>query len=138
MLVMCSCGADGRLGFVDGTGKVTHITKRAHENEFNPKVGNPISKVKFMDDRTLISGGDEGIVKVWDLRAANCVVFEAAGQPGSISGMHFDSSQYNLITSCSDGTVAIYDMKQGSESEHSLYALSDSADEEIYADDGLV
>jgi hypothetical protein len=30
-----------------------------------------------------------------------------------------------------DGTVAIYDLKQGNDSPNKLYAISDSADEEL-------
>lgn len=63
--LLATCGEDKRLGFIDGTGKIAHKIKKAHEN--------PINRVKFANDEILISGDDDGCVKVWDLRSSECV-----------------------------------------------------------------
>ena len=78
-----------------------------------------------------MSGDDEGVVKVWDLRSSDCI-FQSHDQSEAISGILFDESYSNVMTSCLDGTVAIYDLKQGNDSPNKLYALSDSSDEELY------
>jgi hypothetical protein len=33
-----------------------------------------------------------------------------------------------VLASCLDGTIAIYDLKQGTDSPHKVFAMSDSAD----------
>lgn len=59
-LVLASCGEDKRIGFLDSTGKIAHIIKKAHPV--------PIHRCKFLNDQILISGDDDGAMKVWDLR----------------------------------------------------------------------
>lgn len=59
-IVLASCSEDKRLGFLDVNGKVAHIIKKAHPS--------PINRCKFFNDTVLISGDDDGLVKVWDLR----------------------------------------------------------------------
>lgn len=64
-LVLATCGKDKRIGFVDAQGKIPHIIKKSHETSVN--------RVKFLDDNTLISGDDDGVVKIWDLRSTTAV-----------------------------------------------------------------
>lgn len=71
ILVLATCGKDKRLGFIDNNGKVAHIIKKAHETSIN--------RIKFLDDKTIISGDDDGNVKIWDLRST-VSVFEADAQ----------------------------------------------------------
>jgi WD40 repeat protein len=80
-LVLATCGEDKRLGFVDASGKVAHIIKKAHAN--------PINRVKFANENILISGDDEGVVKVWDLRTSDAI-FEASEQSETVTGLYFD------------------------------------------------
>lgn len=61
-LVLATCGEDKRLGFLDASGKIAHKIKKAHES--------PINRIHFANGNTLISGDDDGIVKVWDLRSS--------------------------------------------------------------------
>jgi WD40 repeat protein len=70
-VVLASCGEDKRLGFLDGNGKVAHIIKKAHPA--------PINRCKFINDHILVSGDDEGLTKVWDLRTV-VPVFQAENQ----------------------------------------------------------
>lgn len=79
----------------------------------------------------MVSGDDEGVIKVWDLRQSECV-FEAHEQSEAITGFYYDESFSNVIASSLDGTVAVYDLKQGNDSPHKLYSISDSADEELH------
>ena len=69
------------MGFIDANGSIAHRIKKAHEDGIN--------RVKFANDHILISGDDEGVVKVWDLRSSDCV-FEVHEQSEAISGILFD------------------------------------------------
>ena len=120
---MATGGADKRLGFIDAEGKIAHIIKKSHEDS--------VSRVHFANDHVLVSGDDEGMVKVWDLRSSDCI-FQCHEQSEAITGILFDEAYSNILTSCLDGSVAIYDLKQGNDSPHKLYALSDSCDEELH------
>lgn len=106
---------------MDGTGKIAHIIKKAHPS--------PIYRCKFINDHILISGDDDGLMKVWDLRTA-VPVFEGSDQTEQITGIAFSSevSEFEIYTSCLNGTVAGYDLRQTSDSLHKLIMLSDSAD----------
>ncbi len=64
---------------------------------------------------------------MWDLRTTECI-FEAQEQADTITGLKFDNDYTNIISSSLDGTVAIYDVKKGTDSEDKLYAISDSID----------
>ena len=102
------------------------MKKKAHES--------PINRVNFASDHIVLSGDDEGVVKVWDIRTNECV-FEAHDQSEAITQMYFDPVNLQMITSCLDGTLAVYDLKQGNDSSDKLLARTDSADEELH---GLV
>ena len=67
------------------------------------------------------------MIKAWDLRTTECV-FEAQDQSDTITGMIFDEQHVNVLSSCLDGTIAIYDLRQGMDSDRKLYAKSDSVD----------
>jgi WD repeat-containing protein 55 len=120
---LASCGEDKRLAFTDASGKVVHLIKKAHPS--------PISRVHFANDTLLISGDDDGMVKVWDLRSSECI-FDAHDQSEAITGLLFDEEHTNIIASALDGTIAIHDIRQGFDSPHKLYAKSDSVDEELH------
>jgi WD40 repeat protein len=62
-----------------------------------------------------MSGDDDGEVKLWDLRTTEAV-FEAKEQADTITGLRFDQTYTNIISSSQDGTIAIYDVKKGSTS----------------------
>jgi WD40 repeat protein len=120
--VLATCSEDKRLGFIDSSGKIAHIIKKAHEN--------PINRVHFASEQIVLSGDDEGVIKVWDLRQSESI-FQVHEQTEAITGFYFDEAYTNIISSCLDGTVAVYDLKQGNDSANKLYAISDSADEEL-------
>lgn len=64
-LVLATGAKDKRLGFVDGSGTVVHVQKKAHEDS--------ISKVHFINNSHVASGDDSGIVKIWDVRTTKAV-----------------------------------------------------------------
>ena len=53
---------------------------------------------------------------MWDLRTTECI-FEAQSQGDTITGLRFDPEYTNIMSSSMDGTVAIYDVKKGTDSE---------------------
>ena len=44
---------------------MAHLIKKAHPA--------PINRVHFANDYLLLSGDDDGLTKVWDLRTSECV-----------------------------------------------------------------
>jgi WD40 repeat protein len=102
---------------------VAHLIKKAHPA--------PINRVHFVNDYLLLSGDDDGLTKVWDLRTSECV-FEAHEQSEAITGLLFDEDHTNVLASSLDGTIAVYDIRQGFDSPHKLYARTDSPDEELH------
>ena len=62
---------------------MAHIIKKAHPS--------PINRCKFFNDQIIISGDDDGLIKVWDLRTV-VPVFQAEDQGEAITGIAFDSS----------------------------------------------
>lgn len=123
--MLASCSEDKRLSFLDGNGKVAHIIKKAHPV--------PINRCKFLRDEIIVSGDDDGMIKVWDLRTVS-PVFTAEEQSDAITGFAFDErvSEFELYSSCLNGTVAVFDIRQPSDSNHKLLCMSDSIDEEIH------
>jgi WD40 repeat protein len=122
--VLASCGEDRRLGFLDGNGKVAHIIRKAHPSSIN--------RCKFINDHILVSGDDDGVMKVWDLRTV-VPVFQVEDQREAITGIAFDMniSEFQMYLSCLNGTVAAYDLRQSSSSNSKLLFLSDSVNEEL-------
>ena len=80
--MLASCGEDRRLGFLDGNGKIAHIIKKAHPS--------PIYRCKFLNDHILVSGDDDGMIKVWDLRTT-VPVFQAEDQSDQITGFAYST-----------------------------------------------
>ena len=75
----------------------------------------PVYRCKFLNSSTLISGDDDGLLRIWDLRTGTAI-YEAHWQSEAITGITFqeEESGYNHIyTSCLDGTIAVYDLRQG-------------------------
>lgn len=116
------------MGFVDTSGKIVHIQKKAHEDS--------ISKVFFLNDQNLVSGDDSGCVKIWDLRFSSCV-FEVNEQSEMVSGFAYSEKDSWLLSSSLDGTLAVYDLRKAGaptapeEESKALYALSDCMEEEL-------
>lgn len=100
--ILASGAADKRLGFVDNEGSEFKI-KKAHDF--------PISRVHFLNNDILASGDDEGFVKVWDLRIQKCV-HVVQEQEEAISGIAFHEQSSFMLTSCLDGSLAVYDLKK--------------------------
>lgn len=120
--MLATCSEDKRLGFLDANGNIAHIIKKAHPS--------PINRCHFINDQVLASGDDDGLIKIWDLRTV-VPVFQAEEQGEAITGFGFNAnlSEFEIYTSCLNGTVAAYDLRQTSDSNTKLLCLSDSIDE---------
>ena len=53
------------MGFIDSSAKIASLIKKAHDS--------PINRVGFANEHIVMSGDDDGIIKVWDLRSTECV-----------------------------------------------------------------
>lgn len=74
----------------------------------------------------MATSDQDGCLKIWDLRSFQCV-FEVHEQEDGITGIALDKPREKLLTSSTDGTLAVFDLK----SKDPLYALSDNMEEEL-------
>lgn len=68
---------------MDGNGEIAYIIKKAHPS--------PIFRCKFINDNIIISGDDDGVVKVWDFRTMTAV-FEGSDQNEQITGIAYEGT----------------------------------------------
>jgi len=115
---------DKSLAIIDTNGKLALKIKRAHDH--------PIYSMKFLSDDLVVTGDDEGIIKVWNLKEGQCI-WEVAEQEGTITDMTFDADKNFLLATSTEGNLGVYDMRKGNNSKKKLYALSDSMDEDLLA-----
>ncbi|MCI0685119.1 MAG: hypothetical protein L0Y71_23725 [Gemmataceae bacterium] len=68
-----------------------------------------------VDDRILVSGGADGVIRVWNLVDGKLRPrFAVKGKGGAVNGIAYSSSGRTLATACGDGTVRTYAVAAGS------------------------
>ncbi|KAL9644772.1 hypothetical protein ABK040_012426 [Willaertia magna] len=97
--LLYTASSDRALGVIDcKQAKVKYSIKDAH--------GVPISTFIVIDDNTVVTGDDEGLVRIWDTRQRYCAKeFNEHGD--YISGFDY-SPQHNKLFCCSaDGSISV-------------------------------
>jgi len=65
------------------------------------------------DDDLLVSGGQDGEIKVWRVRSGHCIrKYEAAHSQG-ITSVSFSTDKSRILSSSFDGTIRIHGIKSG-------------------------
>ena len=100
-----------------------HTIAKAHES--------PIYTMKHLDEHLLIAGDDDGTVKVWDCRTGKSVYDAQEQKESSITDLAFSSDRTHLLSTCTNGTLAVYDLRKENTSKDKLMALSDEMEEEL-------
>lgn len=88
-----------------------HVEKRHKKNPAlaDGHIGNVLT-VAMTDDAALaVSGGNDGLIRVWDTRAGK-LVESLRGHRGPIHGLAFRSGSRQLFSASKDRTVKIWDM----------------------------
>lgn len=112
-----SGGKDSRLIVWDvETGAQKHMFKPTMKESFkrNPAkadghVGNILSVAISDDEQLIVSGGLDGLIRCWDLRAGK-LVENLKGHRGSVTALAFRAGSRQLFSGSSDRTVKIWDM----------------------------
>ena len=86
--------------------------------------------LKFLPNGVLVSGDDEGEIKVWDLRTNVCVL-NYYEQSETITDFAINSDLSFLLATSVDGTLGVFDLRKGDTSKEKLYALSDCMEEDL-------
>ena len=84
-----------------------------------------VSSLRVVDNNVLVSGDDDGTVKIWDLRQAR-TVHELKEHRDFISDIQIAPDEKTLLCSGGDGYLSIWNRKSGN-----LVAMSDEMDDEF-------
>ncbi|CAN8071658.1 unnamed protein product [Agarophyton chilense] len=115
--IAVSGGKDARLILWDvETGKRRHVFKAivGEANKKNPAaakghIGDILAVAITDDGNVAVSGGKDGLIRVWDIRARN-LVKTLRGHRGPVSGLTFRSGSRQLFSASADRTVKIWDI----------------------------
>lgn len=83
-----------------------------------------------MPNGILVSGDDEGEIKIWDLRTNVCVL-NYYEQSETITDFAINSDLTFLLSTSVDGTLGVFDLRKADTSKEKLYALSDCLEEDL-------
>lgn len=83
-----------------------------------------------MPNGLLVSGDDEGEIKIWDLKS-NMPIVTYSEQSETITDFSFNQELTFLLATSVDGTLGVYDLRKPDTSKEKLYALSDCLEEDL-------
>lgn len=117
-----SGSTDRNLCAVEATGQAVVLSAAAHDA--------PINVVRsFAGGHMLVSGDDDGVLKVWDLRAA------AGAGPAALLGPHedvvtdilVDEARTTLLSTGGDGRLGVHDLRRAGKKA----VLTEQCDDEL-------
>ncbi|RIA89177.1 WD40-repeat-containing domain protein [Glomus cerebriforme] len=85
----------------------------------------PINCILRLNETTLATGDDNGIIKLWDIRNGNEIMKYSEHQD-FISDFAFRLETKTLLSASGDGTLSVYDIRS-----QNLVAMSDNQDDEL-------
>jgi hypothetical protein len=107
---MCTVGlfsgsSDKSIKIVESTGQVSVLCPLAHPA--------PVNVVRCFADTLLVSGDDDGGLRVWDTRAAS-------REPAAVLSPHedvitdllVDAARSTLLSTSGDGTLGVHDLRK--------------------------
>ncbi|CAB4376841.1 uncharacterized protein OCT59_018778 [Rhizophagus irregularis] len=99
------------------TGKI--FVKKADSHDY------PINCILRLNETTLATGDDNGIIKLWDIRNGN-EIMKYSEHLDFISDFAFRLDTKTLLSTSGDGTLSVYDIRRPG-----LVAMSDNQDDEL-------
>jgi len=116
--VLLSGSSDCSLRAVDlNTGKLGYTYAKAHNA--------PINTILTHLDNMLVTGDDDGCIKLWDLRKQTCC-FEWNEHEDFISGLASSPDKNTCLATGGDGYLSILHLRKGT-----LEAMSDQMEDEL-------
>lgn len=110
----------GTLITVENAAQVTQVgVLEGHEGSVN--------SITFSPDGRLASGGEDSIVRLWDVQATKAI-FQLEGHAGKIITVAFNLDGTFLASTGLDFKVLIWDTANGTRTEQSMELAQDSAD----------
>lgn len=92
---------------------------------------NPIYTCRYINNDVLVTGDDNGQIKIWDLRAQNPVYTVHEQKDGTVTDLVVNEEKSLLFASSNNGTLGVYDIRKPENSKEKLHALSDEMEEEL-------
>jgi WD40 repeat protein len=74
---------------------------------------NTIKSLVFSNDGTMLAGGSNGVIFVWDVSTGN-IKFQKSGDFGDVTSLDFSPDDSMLISGSVDNIVRIWDTGNGS------------------------
>lgn len=120
---LLSISSDKSWKLLDSSGQVIQSLSNAHDHAIN-------SLSVLDDNHSFVTGDDNGIIKLWDLRSKPSPTTARDTwdvHTDYISALLFQAEQQNtLLSSSGDATLAVYDLRQ-----HDHFYKSDDQESEI-------
>ena len=91
----------------------------------------PMYTCEFLSSDVLITGDDDGQIKIWDLRSKSCVYDVHEQKEGTITDITYNKDKTYLFSSSNNGTLGVYDLRKSNTAKDKLFALSDEMEEEL-------
>eukprot|EP00743_Colponemidia_sp_Colp-15_P003607 GILK01003890.1.p1 GENE.GILK01003890.1~~GILK01003890.1.p1 ORF type:complete len:372 (-),score=71.69 GILK01003890.1:117-1232(-) len=115
-----SASSDKSMAAVDRAGKIAWHNVGAHDS--------PINSMLCVDEHTIVSGDDDGVIKVWDMRQGGNCAIEFHEHADYISDMTIHDDKKTLLATAGDGCLGVYDIRKP---KGNLDAMSDAMEEEL-------
>lgn len=96
-----------RTAFVfDATGNITWRAEKVHKE--------PVNVISQIQDSVIVTGGDDGGIKIWDVRAnaLSGPVVEFNDHEDVVTAFHVDMDRHTLLSTGGDGTLGVYDIRR--------------------------
>lgn len=91
---------------INESGSIVNAKYNAHESALN--------RLQLINEHTIATGDDQGIVKVWDTRSTKRQVMTWDAHSDFISSLQYYADQNCLISAGGDATLCVYDIRNQS------------------------
>lgn len=98
--------SDRSLFVIDATGNITWRAGSVFKE--------PVNVVSQIEGSTIITGSDDGEIKIWDVRinASSGPVISFHDHEDVVTAFHVDSARHTLLSTSGDGTMGVYDIRR--------------------------
>lgn len=116
---LIAAGSTSVQGGEEGQRKWMHgafgwdVSTRTLQHHFATGPLQPFDLALSHDDRWLAVGGNESVVKVWDLKSGKAMENEFTGHQDQIVTIQFAGDAETVVTASADGTVRVWDAGAG-------------------------